>query len=59
MGAPELERFYYMLMPESDEDAGNEGAKNEVSENESFENRNVTEMKTPGKGADEDDRTGN
>ena len=24
MGAPELERFYYMLMPESDEDAGNE-----------------------------------
>ena len=43
----------------ADEDAGNEGAKNEVSENESFENRNVTEMKTPGKGADEDDRTGN
>ena len=59
MGATELERFYYMLMPEADEDAGNEGAKNEVSENESFKNRNVTEMKTPGKGADEDDRTGN
>ena len=59
MGAPELEQFYYMLMPESDEDAGNEGAKNEVSENESFENRNVTEMKIPGKGANEDDRTGN
>ena len=27
MGAPELERFYYMLMPESDEDGGNEDSR--------------------------------
>ena len=27
MGAPELERFYYMLMPESDKDAGNEDSR--------------------------------